>query len=216
MQQDQEAAMAMIGLISDVHASAAPVAEALSIFSKAGVDQVWCAGDIAGYHDELDTTVALLTANNCLSVLGNHDLLYLDHHNNETGNRAVDYFQQLPIAIDRLIEGKRIYMVHAKPPDAYLGGIKLLNRYGTVQPEWLAQWTEQLKTFDCDVLVVGHTHQVFAEQAGDTLVVNPGSSAFNHSCAILRLPEMTVQRFALSGKAIEKSWNWGEHMINTE
>jgi predicted phosphodiesterase len=63
------------------------------------------------------------------------------------------------------------------------------------------------------VLIVGHTHQVFTEYLGDILVINPGSSAFNHSCAILHLPEMRVQTFALSGKAIERTWNWGEHMI---
>ena len=44
-------------------------------------------------------------------------------------------------------------------------------------------------------------------------MVNPGSSAFNHSCAILSLPEMTVQVFPLSDKEIEKTWNWGDHMI---
>jgi predicted phosphodiesterase len=45
------------------------------------------------------------------------------------------------------------------------------------------------------VLVVGHTHQVFAETVGGVLVVNPGSSAFNHSCAILSLPDCTYRCF---------------------
>ena len=67
---------------------------------------------------------------------------------------------------------------------------------------------------DYDVLVVGHTHQVYAEFIGNTLVVNPGSSVFNHCCAILRLPEMTVQMFPLSGKKIEKTWNWGQYMLH--
>ncbi len=52
--------MALIGLISDVHASPEPVAEALAIFSRAGVDQVLCAGDIAGYMDQLEQTITLL------------------------------------------------------------------------------------------------------------------------------------------------------------
>ncbi|HEC11905.1 MAG TPA: metallophosphoesterase, partial [Acidiferrobacteraceae bacterium] len=38
-----------IGIISDLHATPAPVAEALSIFDQQGVDEVLCAGDIAGY-----------------------------------------------------------------------------------------------------------------------------------------------------------------------
>ena len=197
--------MKLIGLISDVHATPAPVAEALSIFKQAGVDQVFCAGDIAGYRDQLEQTVALLADNGCQTILGNHDLLYLDHHGDETGNKAVAFLKQLPATIDTTIEGKRVYMVHAHPPDACHGGIKLLNREGEVQADRVALWAEQLQTFDCDVLVVGHTHQVFAEYIGSTLVVNPGSSAFNYSCAILRLPEMTVQVFPLSGKAVEKN-----------
>jgi putative phosphoesterase len=205
--------MAVIGLISDVHATPAPVAEALSIFEQAGVDQVFCAGDIAGYHDELEQTVALLAESGCEAVLGNHDLLYLDHYGDETDNAAVAYFRRLPASMETLIAGKRVYLVHAHPPDACHGGIKLLNREGQVQPDRIALWTQQLQMLDCDVLVVGHTHQVFAERVGNTLVVNPGSSAFNHSCAILRLPEMSVEVIPLSGKAIERTWNWGDHVI---
>lgn len=205
--------MALIGLISDVHATPAPVQEALSIFKQAGVEQVFCAGDIAGYRAQLEQTVTLLAESGCRAVLGNHDLLYLDHHGSDTNDRAVDYFRQLPLSIDLMIEGKRVYIVHAQPPQACHGGIKLLNREGEVRPDRIALWEERLQGFHCDVLVVGHTHQVFSEQVGNTLVVNPGSSAFNHACAILSLPEMTAQVFPLSGKAVEKTWNWGDHVI---
>lgn len=208
--------MTSIGLISDVHAMPAPVAEALSIFRNAGVEQVFCAGDIAGYHDELEQTVALLVENDCQSVLGNHELMYLGQYGDDTDNSAVVYFKQLPLSIDAMIEGKRVCMVHAQPPDACIGGIKLLDRDGVLEPDRVVHWTEQLMTFDYDVLVVGHTHQVFTERMGNTLVINPGSTAFNHSCAILRLPEMTVQMFPLSGKKIERTWNWGDHIIRGE
>jgi putative phosphoesterase len=204
--------MALIGLISDVHATPAPVAEALSIFEQAGVEQVFCAGDIAGYREQLDETVALLVDNNCRSILGNHDLGYLANNADNADDRAVAFFRQLPAVIDTTIAGKRVYMVHAQPPDACHGGIKLLNKQGEVEPDRVARWTGELQGFDPDVLVVGHTHQVFAEQVGDTLVVNPGSSAFNYSCAILSLPEMAVQVFPLSGKAVEKTWNWSDHV----
>ena len=46
-----------IGLISDPHATAAPVAEALSLFKAAEVDSIFCAGDIAGYGNELEATL---------------------------------------------------------------------------------------------------------------------------------------------------------------
>jgi len=205
--------VALIGLISDVHAAPAPLAEALSIFAKAGVDQVLCAGDIAGYMDEPEQTIRLLLANNCRSIIGNHDLLYLDHHEDENDNAAVRFLKNLPVSYEAIIEGKRLYMVHAQPPDGCHGGIKLLDKNGVLMADKVELWAEKLQTFDYDVLVVGHTHQVFIETLGDILVVNPGSSAFNNSCAILSLPEMKVELFALSGKAILKTWNWGEHVI---
>jgi len=205
--------MALIGLISDVHATPAPVAEALSIFAQAGVDQIFCAGDTAGYRDQLEETVRLLIESDCRTIIGNHDLGYLEKHVNGADDMAAEFFKRLPSSIDASIAGKRVYMVHAHPPDDCRGGIKLLDKQGEVQPERIALWTEHLRTFDRDVLIVGHTHQVFAERIGTTLVVNPGSSAFNHSCAILRLPEMTVEVFPLSGKAVVKNWVWSDHVM---
>lgn len=205
--------MSSIGLISDVHATPAPVAEALAIFAREGVDQVFCAGDIAGYGNELEETVALLVESGCRSIVGNHELMYLDHLDDDARDKAAAYFKGLPATIDATIEGKRVYMVHAHPPDANMGGIRLLDRNGKVEAEAVSRWAGQLENFDCDVLVVGHTHQVFAERVGRLLIVNPGSTTFNHSCAILRLPDMTVQTYPLSGKVILKSWNWGDHVI---
>ncbi len=205
--------MPLIGLISDVHAAPEPVAEALAIFAKAGVDQILCAGDIAGYMDQLDETVKLLVENNCQTIMGNHDLLYLDHLDDEAESAAISFLRQLPASYQANIADKRLYMVHAQPPDGCHGGIKLLDKEGQLQADKVAQWAEKLQSFDYDVLVVGHTHQVYAELIGDTLVVNPGSSVFNNCCAILRLPEMTVEMLPLSGKTIEKTWNWGEHVI---
>lgn len=204
--------MTAIGLISDVHATPSPIKEALSIFSQAGVEQVFCAGDIAGYGDELEQSIALLVDSGCHTILGNHDLRYLDEYADDATNTAVAFFNQLPTSIDRTIAGKRIYMVHAQPPDDCHGGIKLLDSRGEVQPDRVAFWTGELEAFSYDVLVVGHTHQVIAEKVGETLVVNPGSSAFNHSCAILSLPEMRVKLFALSGREIKKTWNWSEYI----
>lgn len=205
--------MALIGLISDVHAAPGPVAEALAIFNKAGVDQVLCAGDIAGYMDEIEQTIKLLVDNPCTTVMGNHDLLYLDHYGDETDDNSVTFLKQLPASYEAIIEGKRVYMVHAQPPDGCHGGIKLLDKNGELLVDNIELWSERLSPFDYDVLIVGHTHQVFVENIAGMLVINPGSSVFNNCCAILRLPEMSVELFPLSGKKIQKTWNWGEHVI---
>jgi predicted phosphodiesterase len=138
--------MTSIGLISDVHATPAPIEEALSIFERAGVEQVFCAGDIAGYGDQLEQSIALLIKSGCQTILGNHDLLYLDHYADDVDNEAVAFFRRQTTSMNMTIAGKRVYMVHAQPPDGCHGGIKLLNREGEVQPDRVAFWTDELKT----------------------------------------------------------------------
>ena len=191
-----------------------PLEEALSLFADRGVEQIFCAGDIAGYGEHLQETIALLQTNTCQSIIGNHDISYMDRHENEIDNDAIPFLKQLPTSIEQIIDGKKLCMVHAQPPDECHGGIKLLSKEGVVLESRIAEWEEKLQTLNCDVLVVGHTHQVFVEKIGNTLVINPGSSVFNNSCAILRLPEMTVELIALSGKDILKTWNWGDHVIH--
>ncbi len=198
-----------IGLIADVHAYAAPLSEALLLFNNKDVDMILCSGDIAGYGNQLKQTVGLLLENQSQSVIGNHDLWHLEATPEEKRTAVEDYIALLPAAREYSIEGKSLYMVHAKPPLANRHGIKLLEENGKLVPGQKKKWTQRLKNFNYDVLVVGHTHQVFAEQLGRTLVINPGSTQFNHSCGILSLPDLTFELFSLSNKSILKAWNWG-------
>ena len=193
-----------IGLLSDVHASVAPLAEALSLFEKHGVEHVFCLGDIAGYMEELEPTVALLRDHGCESILGNHDQWYLETHDDEISG----YFQTLPTSRQLTVDGVSIYMVHARPPDSLMDGIRILDQQGRGNLVQKLAWAGQLENFEHDVLVVGHTHQVFSERLGNTLVINPGSTLFNHTCAILTLPACTVEWLSLSGKEVEYTWNW--------
>ena len=125
-----------IGLIADVHAYAAPLAEALLLFNKQGVDMILCSGDIAGYGDELEQMVGLLIENQCQTVIGNHDIWYLEAMLEEEKTLAEAYMEQLPAAREFLIEGKsRLYVVHARPPLANRHGIKLLDEYGELVSE---------------------------------------------------------------------------------
>ena len=210
--------MTSLGLISDVHAAAAPLDEALTIFRREAVDQIYCLGDIAGYNDELESTIKLLQASDCNCIVGNHDLSYIEKSAAVAGDdteadASASYLLQLPSVIDTVIEGKSIYMVHAEPPYSCHGGIKLRDKTGEIIDDRVELWSEKLADFDHDVLLVGHTHQVYIERLGRTLVINPGSTVFNHCCMILHLPEMQVDTFPLSGKPIERTWNWGEHVI---
>ena len=198
-----------IGLISDVHSSPDPLAEALELFNDEKVDDIICCGDIAGYYDTLEPTIDLLVRSNCKAIIGNHDQSYLEKTEQDGESTIRSYLQALPQTLDLEIEGKRVHVVHANPPSEQHGGIKLLDQQGEIRQDRIDEWTVTLSEFEQDVLIVGHTHQVFAEQLGPVLAINPGSSVYNHSCMILNLPEMTVDIFGLSGQKPLKLWNWG-------
>ena len=201
-----------IGLVSDVHSSPVPLRHALEIFERQGVDDIVCAGDIAGYFDTVAPTVELLMACGCKAVLGNHDLDYLARAEQERDPVVHAYFSGLPQTLELEIAQRKILVVHANPPSAQQGGIRLLDPQGEVRAERRQLWRERLGGLGFDVLVVGHTHQVYAEQIGEVFVVNPGSTAFNYSCMILSLPDLSVETFALDGRGIIKCWNFG--MLN--
>jgi putative phosphoesterase len=198
-----------IGLISDVHATPEPLQEAMDIFSRENVASILCAGDIAGYGTELEQTVGLLIRNRCRSIVGNHDQWWLEGEGEWPSGPLAHYMRNLPISIDMSVAGRRLHMVHASPPGSLMEGIRLLDEHAVLSLEQVDYWSRYLRDFDTDVLVVGHTHQVFAERLGQILVINPGSTLFNHTCAILTLPDMEVQILPLGENLPVLSWNWG-------
>lgn len=197
-----------IGLISDVHASPEILAEALRLFAAEKVDEIICAGDIAGYNDSLLPTVRLLAAANCKAIVGNHDQKWLDEHGVDGDAEIRAYLRQLPETLDLEIEGKRLFVVHANPPSEQHGGIKLRNREGDLVAERMQDWAQKLAHLEYDVLIVGHTHQVYAEQLGKLLVINPGSVPFNYSCMILSLPVLEVEIHPLGNRDVIYCWNF--------
>lgn len=202
-----------IGLISDTHSTLAPLKEALEIFKREQVDTIICAGDIAGYGEQkvqhdIEPLINLLEEHDCLMIVGNHDH-WTDEYISKNKERVIAFFERLPSHLELQIEGKYIYVVHASPPDLEHGGIKLLDPEGNIHLDRKDFWSNELKDLNADILIVGHTHQILCEQLGDILLVNPGSTVFNHNCSILSLPEMQVQNFALSNKEPIKVWNWG-------
>ena len=198
-----------IGLIGDVHATPAPLEEALQIMARQQVDTILCTGDIASYGDNLEACVELLIQSQCHVISGNHDRWHLEKTDKSDFSETENWLSALPSSLSFSFAGKRLYLVHSRPPDHDRHGIKLLDKQGELIPEQIIYWQAQLEGFDYDVLVVGHSHQVYAQQLGSVLLINPGSTAYNNVCAVLHLPAMKVEFFPLNNKPIVKSWNWG-------
>jgi len=199
-----------LGLISDIHATIDPLKGALAVFEQEQVDAVLCAGDIAGYGEELDQTVELLIESKSQVITGNHEMWFIDSPVSAEHRWIKEYFSGLPSTLAFTIAGQHLYMVHASPPFSNMKGIKLLDQQGSIIADRKQQWTHYLDKFSYDILIVGHTHQVFTERLGNTLVINPGSTKFNHTCMTLSLPEQEVGIFPVSEKTPQKVWNWAQ------
>lgn len=204
-----------IGVISDPHATVAPLKEALQVLRARQVDEIYCLGDVAGYGDELSESLGLIQEYKVKCILGNHELWLLSEENRQCVKPLdLDLIKSWPAFIELSIENIKLLLTHASPPDILDKGVRLLNKNGLSSAAAFEFWVQKLEgeQLNVDVLLVGHTHQVFAEYLANILVINPGSCLYNHSCLILNLPSLEVEWISLSNKDIVKSWHWGQQV----
>jgi putative phosphoesterase len=165
-----------IGLISDIHGDPEALELALSHLDRWRVDRIVCAGDLVGYGPFPDRAVALLQERQIPSVRGNHDRLALERGASKAdpfgggvlGEQALRFLESLPQHL--LIEGasRVAVVVHGSPSS----DMEFVSR-STYPPAVLRRL---LRDLECDLLVVGHTHQpMWYRSPGGRLVVNPGS-----------------------------------------
>ncbi len=66
-----------VGIISDIHANLPALEAVLADIERAGVDAIWCLGDVVGYGAQPDECSALVAERCELCLVGNHDLAVL-------------------------------------------------------------------------------------------------------------------------------------------
>jgi len=66
-----------VALLSDVHGNLPAFRAVLADIEAAGVDRIWCLGDVVGYGAQPDECVQLAAERCDLCLLGNHDLAVL-------------------------------------------------------------------------------------------------------------------------------------------
>ena len=64
-----------IALLSDVHGNLPAFEAVLADVDDAGVDEIWCLGDLVGYGAQPDACVELARERCDLCLAGNHDLV---------------------------------------------------------------------------------------------------------------------------------------------
>ncbi len=66
-----------IAAITDIHANLPALEAVLEAVEEAGVEEIWCLGDVLGYGAEPDACAALIRERCAISLVGNHDLAVL-------------------------------------------------------------------------------------------------------------------------------------------
>ncbi len=67
----------MLAVLSDVHSNLHALEAVLADADVAGVDEIWCLGDVVGYGPRPNECAALLQERTSICLAGNHDLVVL-------------------------------------------------------------------------------------------------------------------------------------------
>lgn len=175
-----------LGIVSDLHCNIDGLERALETMGP--IDALLCLGDSIYEFGFSNAVVGRLRALDAITILGNHEEVFLGPAGVRARSRA-DIDQPLlawlagqPHRRALRIGGKRILMVHStpwEPRGAYVMPTSVeLERFGEA---------------DADIVLYGHTHQQVVRRVGRVLVVNPGSAGDGRdprngrqlSCAVL-------------------------------
>jgi diadenosine tetraphosphatase ApaH/serine/threonine PP2A family protein phosphatase len=157
-----------VALLSDVHGNLPALDAVLDDVSEAGVDELWCLGDLVGYGGEPDECVARVAAACHVCLAGNHDLVVLDRLDlsmfshlaaaaalwtrTRLGSDARGYLERL----EPLDESRAVGLFHGSPRD----------------PVWeyvlsTASAAASMDAMEARVGAVGHSHVALSFERPD-------------------------------------------------
>jgi len=172
-----------IALLSDVHGNLPAFRAVLDDVGAAGVDRVWCLGDLVGYGAEPDGCVQLARERCDLCLAGNHDLVVTGDINIEDFSR--DAAHAALWTREHIAEESLEFLRGLEPSDA--GQAVGLYHASPRDPVWeyvLANWQagECMDNMPVRVAAVGHSHVALyfgrdGEEADDNEAVVHGAPA---------------------------------------
>jgi diadenosine tetraphosphatase ApaH/serine/threonine PP2A family protein phosphatase len=101
-----------VAVIADIHSNLSALEACLDSVGEAGVDEIWCLGDVVGYGPEPDACADLVRERCSLCLAGNHDLAVL-------GELDIDAFSETAAVAVRWTQG-----VIGEQTLRFLGGLE--------------------------------------------------------------------------------------------
>ena len=158
-----------LGIVSDLHCNIDGLDRALEIMGP--IDTLLCLGDSIYEYSFSNAVVGRLRELDALTILGNHEEVFLGAAGARARSRAeidpqlLGWLAERPHRHELRIDGKRILMVHSTPWEP---------RGSYVQPH--SSELERFGEADADIVLYGHTHRQLVHRIGRVLVINPGSA----------------------------------------
>ena len=178
-----------IGIISDIHGNLPGLEACLTVLSEECVDQIVCLGDLVQFGPFPAEVIDLLQQNNIDTLQGNCDRA-VGKDRDDTGdsfeniqwdNLASEllewtkdqitpeqkhYLKKLPSELRFNVGSQRIMCVHGLP-----GNIN-----GSIQRNVVNEVYDLLLSRNaCDILILGHTHEMLLQPRTTRMIMNPGS-----------------------------------------
>jgi diadenosine tetraphosphatase ApaH/serine/threonine PP2A family protein phosphatase len=171
-------------VLSDVHSNQPALEAVLAAVEKAGVDELWCLGDVVGYGAQPDACADLIREHCDLCLVGNHDLAVLGGLDissfSETAAVAVEWTRENASAAT-------LEFLRGLAPAASREGIGLFHA-SPRDPVWeyvlsIDQADEGMDALAERVGLIGHSHvslffsRPARARAGDTQGAQAGDGA---------------------------------------
>ena len=178
-----------LAVITDIHGNLAALEATLAWIDDAGIERIFCGGDLVGYGAYPNEVCELIEARAIPTIYGNYDYAiardledcgcaYVTEHDRELGQQSVawtlehteqpakDFMRGLPFDLRFDVGGTSVHLVHGSP--------RKVNEY--LFEDKPASLYERLAAAEQDrVLVFGHTHKPWVHEYGGVLFVNCGS-----------------------------------------
>jgi predicted phosphodiesterase len=164
-----------IAVISDIHGNWHAFEAVLADAENAGVDEVWCLGDIVGYGPQPNRCVEETRGRASLSLIGNHDLAALGRV--ETTEFSPDAAVSAHWTADELTDDAREFLGTLEPKGERSGAE--LFHASPRDPVWEyilseAAVRDALSLTSAELVLVGHSHIPIALKLSDGGVLAGG------------------------------------------
>ena len=162
-----------IAFISDIHGNYVALDRVLQKIDELEITTVLCAGDVVGYHTQINQCCNVLREREIITVMGNHDW-YVGGHGFCPRSKSVNDmlpYQRKKISVENL------KWLEELPLQFSEGGLRMVHG-GWANPidEYLNNPTEEyFAQLEGQTFVSGHTHVARVDQFDGKTYCNPGS-----------------------------------------